>query len=91
MPIPGSTRRYRKSPGDPSPGEGVTVVSALPADSKESFFEIRSSTPFLDIARAGSVAHVRSTFHFQGPWSELDKISRATLRVSLREMTEPSD
>jgi hypothetical protein len=47
------------------------------------FYELESSSPGLTLKPGLSFTHVHSTFHFQGPPEELDKISVHTLGVGL--------
>ena len=47
------------------------------------FYELESSSPALPLKQGISFVHVHSTFHFQGPLEELDKISVHVLGVGL--------
>src|SRR6185295_3286026 len=47
------------------------------------FYELESSSPALPLKPGQSFTHVHSTFHFQGPTEELDKISQHVLGVGL--------
>jgi hypothetical protein len=47
------------------------------------FYELESSSPALTLKSGLSYTHVHSTFHFQGPLEELDKIAVHVLGVSL--------
>lgn len=50
------------------------------------FYELETSSPALSLSPAQSYTHVHRTFHFVGPESELDRIARATLKVSLADI-----
>jgi hypothetical protein len=47
------------------------------------FFELETSSPALRLGPAEHYTHVHRTFHLVGPEAELDRIARATLKVSL--------
>jgi hypothetical protein len=47
------------------------------------FYELESSSPALSLKPGLSYTHVHSTFHFQGPLEELDKIAVHVLGVNL--------
>ncbi len=51
------------------------------------FFELESSSPAAALAPYESLAHVHRTIHLIGPENELDAVARATLGVSLGEIT----
>jgi hypothetical protein len=51
------------------------------------FYELETSSPALALAPGQSYTHVHRTFHFVGPEEGLDRISRATLKVGLSELT----
>jgi hypothetical protein len=53
------------------------------------FYELESSSPAAALAPNKFLKHVHRTFHFIGPEEDLDAIARATLGVSLAEMTSP--
>jgi hypothetical protein len=50
------------------------------------FFELETSSPGLRLAPAQQYTHIHRTFHLVGPEAELDRIARATLKVSLEEL-----
>ena len=47
------------------------------------FYELETSSPALGLAPGERYTHVHRTFHFAGPEADLDRIARATLKVSL--------
>jgi hypothetical protein len=51
------------------------------------FYELESSSPALPLKPGLSFTHVHSTFHFQGPTEELDKIAVHVLGVTLARIT----
>ena len=51
------------------------------------FYELETSSPALNLSPGEHYTHVHRTFHLVGPEPELDRISRATLNVSLAELT----
>ncbi|HVE41601.1 MAG TPA: DUF6786 family protein [Planctomycetota bacterium] len=51
------------------------------------FYELESSSPALSLKPGLSYTHVHSTFHFQGPLEELDKIAVHVLGVNLAMIT----
>jgi hypothetical protein len=51
------------------------------------FYELESSSPAAELAPGGSLTHVHRTFHLRGPVPELDQVARATLGVSLADVT----
>ena len=51
------------------------------------FYELETSSPALNLSPDEHYTHVHRTFHLVGPEPELDRISRATLNVSLAELT----
>jgi hypothetical protein len=51
------------------------------------FYELETSSPALSLSPGEHYTHVHRTFHFAGPDAELDRIARATLKVSLAELT----
>jgi hypothetical protein len=57
------------------------------------FFELETSSPALKLSPAQHYTHVHRTFHLVGPEQELDRIARATLKVSLDELKKafPAD
>jgi hypothetical protein len=50
------------------------------------FYEIETSSPALDLARGQRYTHVHRTFHFLGPEADLDRLSRATLKVAVADL-----
>lgn len=63
--------------GPPEPG----------ADPLGPFYELESSSPALKLKPEETMTHKHTTMHFQGDKEELDKIARATLGVSLKDIT----
>jgi hypothetical protein len=59
--------------GPPSPG----------AKPMGPFYELESSSPAAALSPGQTLTHVHRTFHFQGPASELTKLSEAALGVSV--------
>jgi hypothetical protein len=52
------------------------------------FYEIETSSPARELAQGESITHVHSTFHFTGAEAGLDALAKATLGVSLAEITQ---
>lgn len=50
------------------------------------FYELESSSPAAALAPGGSLTHVHTTMHFQGPDQALDEIARKVFGVSLAEI-----
>ena len=50
------------------------------------FYELETSSPALSLAPGERYTHVHRTFHFVGPDAELDRIARATLKVSVEDL-----
>jgi hypothetical protein len=50
------------------------------------FYELESSSPAAALAPGGTLAHVHTTMHFQGPEKALDEIARKVLGVGLEEI-----
>jgi hypothetical protein len=55
------------------------------------FFELESSSPAAALPPGGSLSHVHRTIHLVGDESALDAVARATLRVSLSDITRAFD
>lgn len=51
------------------------------------FYELETSSPALSLPAGGTYTHVHRTFHFVGPDADLDALAKATLKVSLSEIT----
>jgi hypothetical protein len=51
------------------------------------FYELETSSPALSLSPGQEYTHAHRTFHLMGPDAELDRIARATLKVSLAELT----
>lgn len=51
------------------------------------FYELESSSPAAALGPGEYVSHIHSTFHFHGPEEQLDQIARATLGVTIHEIT----
>jgi len=51
------------------------------------FYELETSSPALELSPGQRYTHVHRTFHLVGPERELDRIARATLGVSLADVT----
>ena len=51
------------------------------------FFELETSSPALDLHPAQRYTHVHRTFHLVGPDADLDRITRAIVKVGLEELT----
>jgi hypothetical protein len=51
------------------------------------FYEVETSSPALALAPGQRYTHVHRTFHLVGAEAELDRVARATLGVSLAEVT----
>lgn len=52
------------------------------------FYEIESSSPALPLLPGQSVSHVQTMVHFAGTPAQLDPIAKATLGVSIAEITQ---
>jgi len=50
------------------------------------FYELESSSPAAALAPGGTLTHVHTTMHFQGPEKALDEIARKVLGVGLKEI-----
>jgi len=50
------------------------------------FFELESSSPAVALAPGQSISHTHRTIHLTGPQSQLDRVSRAVLGVSLADI-----
>jgi hypothetical protein len=50
------------------------------------FYELESSSPAAALAPGGTMSHVHTTMHFQGPEKALDQIARKVLGVGLEEI-----
>ena len=50
------------------------------------FYELETSSPALALAPGAKYTHVHRTFHLVGPESDLDRIARAALGVTLAEV-----
>ena len=50
------------------------------------FYELESSSPARPLKQGESLSHRHATFHFEGPASELDRLARALLGISLEEI-----
>ena len=50
------------------------------------FYELESSSPAAALAPGGTLTHVHTTMHFQGPEKALDQIARKVLGVGLEEI-----
>jgi Family of unknown function (DUF6786) len=50
------------------------------------FFELETSSPALGLAPAQQHTHVHRTFHFVGAEADLDRLTRATIKVGLDEL-----
>jgi len=51
------------------------------------FYELESSSPAAALKPKGSLRHVHTTIHLNGPEQDLDLVARATLGVTLQEIT----
>lgn len=51
------------------------------------FIELESNSPTLALKKGEKLTHKHSTFHFEGPENELDKIARQVLGISLDRIT----
>jgi cephalosporin-C deacetylase-like acetyl esterase len=64
---------------DGSPGEGKPPLGP--------FYELETSSPAALLKPGGTLRHVMSTIHLQGPEAELNAIAKAKLGVSLSQIT----
>jgi hypothetical protein len=53
------------------------------------FYELETSSPALALAPAQQHTHIHRTFHLVGPEAELDHVARATLGLTLADLTTP--
>ena len=51
------------------------------------FYELETSSPALSLAPGERYTHVHRTFHFVGADADLDRISKATLKVSISDLS----
>jgi hypothetical protein len=51
------------------------------------FYELETSSPAADLKPGESLSHVQFTLHLTGDPTELDKVSRKVLGVSLEEIS----
>jgi hypothetical protein len=51
------------------------------------FYELETSSPALNLEPGQSYTHVHRTFHLVGPEAELDRLSRAVLKVSMKDLS----
>lgn len=51
------------------------------------FYELETSSPALNLEPGQSYTHVHRTFHLVGPEGELDRVSRAVLKVSITDLS----
>jgi hypothetical protein len=51
------------------------------------FYELETSSPALGLSPAQQHTHIHRTFHLVGPEADLDRVARATLGVSLAELS----
>ena len=72
---------------DPYAGDAINAYNDGPpapgAKALGPFFELESSSPVAALPPGGSLEHTHRTFHMTGPESELDRVARRTLGVSL--------
>lgn len=77
---------------EPYSGDVVNAYNDGPAgpDAKPMgpFYELESSSPAAALKPGQSLSHAHRTFHFQGPKDELNRISLATLGVSLDQIEQ---
>ncbi len=52
------------------------------------FYELETSSPAADLGPGGTLTHIHTTMHFQGPTKALDEIARKTLGVGLDEINK---
>lgn len=52
------------------------------------FYELETSSPAAALQPGTSISHIHRTFHFEGSMEDLDKVSQATLGVSLQEIVK---
>jgi hypothetical protein len=51
------------------------------------FYELESSSPAMDLKQNESSSHIHQTFHFVGDEGELEKLAKAVLGVSIKELS----
>ncbi|MBU4199539.1 MAG: hypothetical protein KKG09_01605 [Verrucomicrobia bacterium] len=75
---------------DPYGGDTVNSYNDGPAkpgaESLGPFYELETSSPAAALQPGGMIAHTHRTFHFEGAEAELDKIAKAILGVSLKDI-----
>jgi len=50
------------------------------------FYELETSSPAAALSPGGTLTHVHTTMHFQGPEKALDEIARKALGVGIEEI-----
>jgi hypothetical protein len=77
---------------DPTSGDAANSYNDGPSSPGAAplgpFYELESSSPALALKPGLAYTHVHSTFHFQGPLSELDQIATRVFGVGLAQITE---
>jgi hypothetical protein len=75
---------------DPYKGDVVNSYNDGPAAPGKAplgpFYELETSSPALSLAPGERYTHVHRTFHFVGPDAELERISKATLKVGIADL-----
>ena len=56
------------------------------ADPLGPFYELETSSPALALRAKESATHIQETYHFEGEATELDRLSKRLLGVSLAEI-----
>jgi hypothetical protein len=75
---------------EPYAGDTVNSYNDGPNESGSimgPFYELETSSPALELEPGQKVRHIQRTIHLTGPVEELDKIAKATLGVSIEEIT----
>lgn len=95
MGLPGDLYVNQKWEIQESPYTGGDVMnaynggpSATGAKTVAPFYELESSSPARELKPGESMRYIQTTSHFQGDGQALDALSKATLGVSLKQITE---
>jgi len=75
---------------DPYKGDAVNSYNDGPAEPGAKplgpFYELETSSPAAQLKPGETISHTHRTFHLQGPQTELDRIARATLLVTIAQI-----
>ena len=75
---------------EPYKGDVVNTYNNGPVESGPgpigSFYELETSSPAAALKPNETITHIHRTFHFQGPQTDLDRIAKAKLGVTIAEI-----